>query len=297
MNYKKIYDSLIEKAKNRTCECYVEKHHVIPRCMSGTDCESNLVSLLPEEHYFAHQLLLKMYPNSKELAYAAKMMSIGSKNNGNRSNKLYGWIRKRFRESISNELKGKRYFHNPETKEILIVKKNEKDPLPESGFIKGRGYSPTKGTSFKKSGKELERSRILAKQMAPIALKARWEKYEQERIQSGIGSREEVINEIMKLNEIYENKIELVKLCMNRFDLSRGKIYKILSERGVKFEGAMNTIIRSACNAMNIDFGVESLRDHLLKSYDFSKKRPPYKKIGEDYNMLTKHVLNFVMNS
>lgn len=94
MNYKKHYDTLILRAKSRLIEGYVEKHHIIPQCLGGTDDLSNLVILTPEEHYVAHQLLCKMYPNNSKLLYAARMMSVGGKNHS-RNNKCYGWLKRK----------------------------------------------------------------------------------------------------------------------------------------------------------------------------------------------------------
>ena len=45
MNYKKIHDQIIERAKTRKLEGYKEKHHIIPRCMGGNDEPENLVQL------------------------------------------------------------------------------------------------------------------------------------------------------------------------------------------------------------------------------------------------------------
>ena len=67
MNYKKHYDLLIERSKTRVLEGYVEKHHIIPKCLGGTDDKGNLAILTPEEHFLAHQLLIKIYPNSPPL--------------------------------------------------------------------------------------------------------------------------------------------------------------------------------------------------------------------------------------
>lgn len=67
MNYKKHYDLPITRGKNRMLEGYVERHHIIPRCMGGTDDLENLVDLTPEEHYVAHQLLVKMNPTNHKL--------------------------------------------------------------------------------------------------------------------------------------------------------------------------------------------------------------------------------------
>ena len=45
MNYEKIYNQIILRAKSRELNCYVERHHVIPKCMGGTNDKDNLVKL------------------------------------------------------------------------------------------------------------------------------------------------------------------------------------------------------------------------------------------------------------
>jgi hypothetical protein len=57
--------------------------------MGGTDNKENLVELLPEEHFVAHQLLHKIYPERKDLLYAANMMNNTSKI----TNKKYSWLK------------------------------------------------------------------------------------------------------------------------------------------------------------------------------------------------------------
>ena len=94
MNYLKHYNALIERAKTRILEGYVEKHHIIPKCMGGTDVSENIVILTPEEHYVAHQLLIKIYPNEPKLIYAAVVMS-GPKKYKNINNKLFGWLKRK----------------------------------------------------------------------------------------------------------------------------------------------------------------------------------------------------------
>lgn len=98
MNYKKIYDSIIDRAKNREFCGYTEKHHIIPRCMGGGDEESNLVRLTPEEHYVCHQLLVKLYPGNVKLVYAIQAMSMSGPTKA-RSNKVYAWLKKRYIKS------------------------------------------------------------------------------------------------------------------------------------------------------------------------------------------------------
>lgn len=76
--YTKIYYQIIENAKGRINEGYVEKHHIIPRSCGGTDDISNLVSLTGREHFICHWLLTKMVVESthiRNMLYAFKMMS------------------------------------------------------------------------------------------------------------------------------------------------------------------------------------------------------------------------------
>jgi len=62
MNYFLVYQKLIAKAKERVCpEGYVERHHILPRALGGTDDSSNLVALTAKEHFVAHVLLAKIH--------------------------------------------------------------------------------------------------------------------------------------------------------------------------------------------------------------------------------------------
>jgi len=59
MNYQKLYDQLIQKRRDYPIfrkDGYCEEHHIIPRCLNGSDEKENLVNLLPEE-----QLMLIVY--------------------------------------------------------------------------------------------------------------------------------------------------------------------------------------------------------------------------------------------
>lgn len=62
MNYQKIYDSLIEKAKVRIDleGVYYERHHILPKSLGGNNSKSNLVKLTAKEHFIAHLLLFKI---------------------------------------------------------------------------------------------------------------------------------------------------------------------------------------------------------------------------------------------
>jgi hypothetical protein len=76
MNYQRIHDAIIDRARNRTLLGYREKHHVIPRCMGGVDDKDNLVELTAREHFIVHKLLCKIYPTEDKLFFAYRMMAI-----------------------------------------------------------------------------------------------------------------------------------------------------------------------------------------------------------------------------
>lgn len=99
MNYQRIYDSIISRGQTRIFEGYTEKHHIVPRCMGGTDDTFNLVSLTPEEHYICHLLLVKIYPGNIRLVRSAMFLT-SSNNNAPRNNKLYGWLKRQYSDSI-----------------------------------------------------------------------------------------------------------------------------------------------------------------------------------------------------
>ena len=74
MNYKSIYRKLCETPVTTG---YTEKHHIVPKCMGGTDDKDNLVDLNAKGHYLAHKLLTKIYPGNVALLHAFSMMSVG----------------------------------------------------------------------------------------------------------------------------------------------------------------------------------------------------------------------------
>jgi hypothetical protein len=75
MNYQRIYNQIIDRAKNRELSCYKEVHHIIPKCIGGSDDKSNLTKLTAREHFLCHWLLHRMYPENHKLAFAFKMIA------------------------------------------------------------------------------------------------------------------------------------------------------------------------------------------------------------------------------
>lgn len=112
MNYQKTYDALIERARRRDLGGYVERHHIVPRCLGGGNECANIVSLTPEEHYVAHQLLVKLNPGNNDLRMAVYFMTVAT-DRVVRNNRLYGWVRRLY------SLARRDYYSDPKIRAAL----------------------------------------------------------------------------------------------------------------------------------------------------------------------------------
>lgn len=122
--YTIIYWSIIENARSRDLNSG-EVHHIIPRCMGGTDDSSNLVRLTCREHFLCHKLLTKITTGEQliKLQHAFSYMvftkeirpSLRATSHDYEIARKYAKNRrtKEWSENISKALKGKR--QNPES--------------------------------------------------------------------------------------------------------------------------------------------------------------------------------------
>ena len=76
--YTSWYNQIIESAKQNPNTGYIERHHIIPRCMNGSNDPENIVPLTARQHFICHMLLVKMVSDSThktKLVYAAILLS------------------------------------------------------------------------------------------------------------------------------------------------------------------------------------------------------------------------------
>jgi hypothetical protein len=120
MNYKKIYQNIVERAKNRKKELGLEKHHILPQSCGGTNDKNNLVFLTTREHFICHLLLIKIYKDNtifkKKMIYALWWMAKTRHNlNGYKvTSRMYELARKEFILNSPNkcEERKKRFIEN-----------------------------------------------------------------------------------------------------------------------------------------------------------------------------------------
>jgi len=151
MNYQRIYDEIIERAKLRglnrkKLEGYFERHHIIPRCMKGTNDKSNLILLTGREHYICHYLLWKLDRSNSSLALAFHMMIYKKNDLQQRDFKISSKQYEMIRTDVSYNMK--RRIISEETKKRMS--NSHKGKLPWNSGTKGmsRGWTLVKHHSI-----------------------------------------------------------------------------------------------------------------------------------------------------
>lgn len=164
MDYEKIYNDLVYNAKQREINKndYFEKHHIIPRCLGGTDNDSNIVNLYPREHFLAHKLLNKIFDNNKSLRYAFCMMvfttikslekrqTVKVKRFYNVSSRDFEECRKFLGSETSKRNKDTIYIYNSITKKEKRIKESDLEFYLNNGWNKGslKNGQSLKGTIY-----------------------------------------------------------------------------------------------------------------------------------------------------
>ena len=128
MDYQKIYNNLIttRSLKNRVKnnDGCLESHHILPRCLVGTNEKENLVLLTPREHYIAHWLLYRMHTGKikAKMAYAFFLMCSNNPNQKRLINsRNFECARNAVKNACSgenNHNKGKRIWSDEDRKKI-----------------------------------------------------------------------------------------------------------------------------------------------------------------------------------
>ena len=122
--YSELYRELIAKSQKRnwtkdSVPCYVERHHIWPKSLGGSDESQNIVFLTASEHYYAHYYLMKMLENQNDESYIKMVYACWQMNNRiapgknlEREAKIYEEVRQRvsssrFGKKLSEEHKQK----------------------------------------------------------------------------------------------------------------------------------------------------------------------------------------------
>jgi len=167
MDYLKHYFKLIEKSRQRNLNdmLFYEKHHIIPKSIfNDTNVQKilniykiknvkekiNIVYLLPEEHFVAHLLLVKICYFINTNSFYRMLFAVTFMKNRVKNNKEYKWLRTQFRNMMSIVRKGK--------PSGMAGKKWSKERKLLGNVLKGKTYEEMYG---KEKAKELKEKRSL----------------------------------------------------------------------------------------------------------------------------------------
>lgn len=161
--YYKTYCNLIEKRlKDKLVDGYFETHHIIPKCVGGSNKRQNLIRLTAKEHFIAHLLLAEMFrytPYYGKLLHALNMMlSTREKTNSRKYEKYRIEYANRRSEQMSknNTMKNKHWICNFETNETLLIDQSLMQSYLEQGWTKGK-FTECRKTLYLKSKNHKER--------------------------------------------------------------------------------------------------------------------------------------------
>ena len=124
MNYRHIYMRIVSHAKQKMelglrpktrwqnykfPNQYFEFHHILPKCEFPLweNRKSNIVALTAREHFFCHQLLTKIYPESGGIRYALYCFVNFSRYKGVIDSKTYQKLKEDYSSTRSIRLRGK----------------------------------------------------------------------------------------------------------------------------------------------------------------------------------------------
>jgi hypothetical protein len=181
MDYKKIYNQLIDRAKQEARikgkQMYYEIHHIKPRSLGGTGKNHewkhhpNLVLLTAKEHFIAHLLLCEIYPDNEKLKKALWALVNATKENRYKvSARVYQRTKQAYIETIKGVPKSKealekrtatRKAASTYNRSSEAIQKGIETRKANGSYHYKRTLEHNKKLSEAKQGKRLEGKRIL----------------------------------------------------------------------------------------------------------------------------------------
>lgn len=215
MNYQRIYDQIIDRARTRILEGYVERHHIIPRSLGGNNSKENIVRLTAKEHLVCHICLARIY-GGKMWAALNRMTNFGEKNS-----KKYEIYRKQYAKSISGT-------GNPRSG--VIMSQELKDKI-------GRGNTGKKQTKEHIEKVRAKTSGITRSSDAKLNYaksKGGGFKFKAYRL---VGYVRGTKKEILEFDLEFVGEFQTFRECERTIGVGRGDISKILSNRKRQAKG------------------------------------------------------------
>ena len=143
--YTEFINNILETRGRFACEDrYHERHHIIPKCLNGTDDENNLIDLYAHEHFIAHKLLAIENPNNDKLIYAWHMMAFVKDENQDRyelSPEEYEEVKQAFSKIHGKIVSAKLKGHKVSAETRIKISENHNYAYGEAHPMFGRRHT------------------------------------------------------------------------------------------------------------------------------------------------------------
>ena len=117
------------KARVLPSTIYTEKHHIIPRSEGGADTDENLVELTAREHFLAHYLLAKAFPEDTGVNYAFLCMSRDPHGYRDFNSKMYSFVKNQFSNFQSKRFKENNPMWKDSAKQMHSERMKRDNPM------------------------------------------------------------------------------------------------------------------------------------------------------------------------
>ena len=123
--YLRWYRSIILAAQKKQSTGYVEKHHIVPRSLGGTDSEYNIVSLSAREHFVCHMLLTRITSGHHQVLMRFALGKFIQTAPG-QERSFTSWEYNKIREAISQARTGRK--HSDDARKKMSDKRKGRAP-------------------------------------------------------------------------------------------------------------------------------------------------------------------------
>ena len=236
----------MERSFYRSLDCYAEKHHIVPKCMGGDDKPRNIAILTPEEHYLAHQLLVKIYPKNSKLTYAANMMTVSGKCDRSK-NKQFGWLKRELSKNqtgMKNHMFGKEVSKETREKISASSRGKKKQPFTDEHKknigLKSKGRRSTLGIPCSIETKEKIRKSLSGRKLSDehranlcnrrCSDECKIKLAERNRSE-GSKTRKLSDKDIVNIRLRYKNEKTSYRLLAEQYGVTKGSISNIINNR------------------------------------------------------------------
>ena len=159
--YTKWYYQLIDRARCRVMDGYIEKHHIIPKSLGGNNSKDNLAILTAREHFICHWLLTKMTTGQFRAKMIYGLCCIIQQRNLYQQDRLKITSKKyeQIRILISENLRNRIF-----TDEYRQKLKDSAPRLPRSEEVKRKISETKKGVPRSEETKDKMRNRVCSEE-------------------------------------------------------------------------------------------------------------------------------------